>query len=221
MKPWKISQPLNSAKKETRKWIKFNNTYHIMGKNRASGSGTRAGDGDLPNNSAGRRTLSTVKIATGVESSTMLATREESTPMLRATESPAVFMVKSYFLALFMARVLIGALLVFRDLIREARERLAPDLLKQRRHVCVQGQWRRGGEDGRDQDGGADLEDGDVGGNLLHRLGVRQVELGPRGDGAEAHLAALEVGDVDEAGVAGAKATSAAQRSNGLAEVRA
>ncbi|KAK3439251.1 hypothetical protein EUGRSUZ_C03971 [Eucalyptus grandis] len=31
MKPWKISQPLNSAEKSTRKWIKFSNTDHIMG----------------------------------------------------------------------------------------------------------------------------------------------------------------------------------------------
>ena len=43
--------------------------------------GPGAGAGAWPKSSEGRRTLSTVRIATGVSSKTVFATREESTPV--------------------------------------------------------------------------------------------------------------------------------------------
>ncbi|KAK3429878.1 hypothetical protein EUGRSUZ_E01366 [Eucalyptus grandis] len=180
-----------------------------------TGSGAGAGDGDLPNSSVGRRTLSTGadRAVARLQGPDRGVVRHRVVQQERHELGIGELAHVGH--ALGLEGLVVGRehrqALLQRRLVRlddaardeETRERLAPGLLEQRRHVRVRGRRRRGGEDGRDQDGGADLEDGDVVGDLLHRLGVRRVELGAGGGGAEAHLAALEVGDVDEAGVAG------------------
>lgn len=83
------------------------------GAGEVSGAGPGAGEGALPKSSAGRSTLSTVKMQSGVESMTVEATRDESTPVSRVTESPEVSVLKSNFPAPFAARVENGSLAVF------------------------------------------------------------------------------------------------------------
>jgi len=82
-----------------------------------TGSGAGAGDGDLdfPNSSAGRRTLSTVNITTGVASSTVSASLDGATPVWRITSSPEVEVVRSNFPAPLVANVEILFLLVFNE----------------------------------------------------------------------------------------------------------
>lgn len=46
-----------------------------------TGAGAGAGEGDFPNSSVGKRTLSTVKITTGVASSTVSASLDGATPV--------------------------------------------------------------------------------------------------------------------------------------------
>lgn len=84
-----------------------------VGEGELTGSGAGAGEGDFPNNSDGSNRLSTLKIASGVESRTVSAILDGPTPVWRVTASPAVVVVMSNFPALPVARVLIGSLVVF------------------------------------------------------------------------------------------------------------
>nr|POF25491.1 hypothetical protein CFP56_46324 [Quercus suber] len=67
---------------------------------------------NFPNSSFGRSTLSTVKIAKGVASSTVSMILDESTLVCSVTSSPVVVTFRSYFLAPLVAKVLIGSLVV-------------------------------------------------------------------------------------------------------------
>ncbi|KAF7844743.1 hypothetical protein G2W53_001648 [Senna tora] len=205
------------------------------GEGALTGSIAGAGDGALPNNSTGRSTLSTVKIASGVESNTVSAILDESTPVCSVTSSPAVVTEKSYFPAPLVANVLTGSFVVFNvptgiylaaawycksettsalvSLFRSGTPRAlnaSSDGAKTvkpfstadsyRRDVNV-GRRRRRRQNPRRDDRRADLEHGDIVGDLLDGFGVGGVELGAGSRRAEADLTALEVRYVNEAEV--------------------